>query len=107
MKRTFFGIAGAADALVQTHATLPEYFSKHGYHALSMGKIFHKHPADQGHWAFDQWERTSGGFAIDRERQSSRTANVVAGQPGPKLPGRNEDGGGDGEAGTLFGWGPT
>ncbi len=24
--------------------TLPEYFSQHGYHSLSMGKIFHRHP---------------------------------------------------------------
>ena len=24
--------------------TLPEYFAKHGYHTLSTGKIFHKHP---------------------------------------------------------------
>ena len=27
-------------ALVQTHLTLPEFFSKHGYHTLSNGKIF-------------------------------------------------------------------
>jgi arylsulfatase A-like enzyme len=94
--------------MVQTHATLPEYFSKHGYHALSMGKIFHKHPADQGHWAFDQWERNRGGFAIDPERRSSRTENIVAGQPGPKLPARSrDDDAADGESGTLFGWGPT
>ena len=94
-------------ALVQTHATLPEYFSKHGYHALSRGKIFHKHPADQGHWAFDQWEHTSGGFAIDRERRSSRTENLVDGKPGPKASGASAEADGDGEAGTLFGWGPT
>ena len=94
-------------ALVQAHATLPEYFSKHGYHSLSMGKIFHKHPADQGHWAFDQWERTSGGFALDRERRSSRTENLIDGKPGPKV--ANAEGEGDvgDESGTLFGWGPT
>ena len=33
--------------LVQTHATLPEYFSKHGYYSLSMGKISHKTPTCQ------------------------------------------------------------
>jgi len=33
-------------ALVKTHLTLPEYFSKHGYRTLSTGKIFHKHPGD-------------------------------------------------------------
>ena len=93
--------------LVQTHATLPEYFSQHGYHALSMGKIFHKHPADQGHWAFDQWEPNSGGFAMDAKHQSSRTANLVDGQPGPKMPKGPEDKDAGDEAGTLFGWGPT
>ena len=42
-------------------ATIPEYFSRHGYHSLSMGKIFHKHfvsgrdDMDEGQWAFDQW----------------------------------------------------
>ncbi|MEY3110867.1 MAG: hypothetical protein RL079_1552, partial [Verrucomicrobiota bacterium] len=34
--------------------TLPEYFAKHGYHTLSTGKIFHKHPTakgmDEGQW---------------------------------------------------------
>ncbi|VGO20381.1 sulfatase [Pontiella sulfatireligans] len=47
--------------LVKTHATLPEYFSKHGYYTLSNGKIFHKHGAefgtDFGHWAFDEHAR--------------------------------------------------
>ena len=30
-------------AIVQKSATLPEYFSKHGYITISKGKIFHKH----------------------------------------------------------------
>ena len=40
--------------------TLPQYFSKHGYHTLSRGKIFHRHPwlgdktGDQGLWAFEK-----------------------------------------------------
>lgn len=94
-------------ALVQAHATLPEYFSQHGYHALSMGKIFHKHPADQGHWAFDQWEHTSGGFPIDAKHQSSRTENLVDGQPGPAVPAGDAEADAGDEAGTLFAWGPT
>ena len=46
--------------LVQTHFTLPEYFSKHGYRTLSTGKIFHKHAGDDGQWAFDEWVRHRG-----------------------------------------------
>ncbi len=47
--------------------TLPEYFSQHGYHSLSMGKIFHRHPlpgdngsnnSDTGQWAFDEYHKT-------------------------------------------------
>ncbi|MDO8542980.1 MAG: sulfatase [Opitutaceae bacterium] len=94
-------------ALVQTHATLPEYFSQHGYHAASMGKIFHKHPADQGHWAFDRWENTSGGFPFDGEHQSSRVLNLVDGKPGPKLPPADAEADGGDEAASLFAWGPT
>ena len=59
-------------------ATLPQYFSQHGYHSLSMGKIFHRHPApgdkgskksDAGQWAFDEYVRAKG-FAgpISKER---------------------------------------
>lgn len=48
--------------LVKEHATLPEYFSKHAYHSLANGKIFHKHATehgvDFGHWAFDTFERS-------------------------------------------------
>ena len=46
--------------------TIPQYFSKHGYHSLSRGKIFHTHPAggdkrgDQGQWAFDEWHASEG-----------------------------------------------
>jgi arylsulfatase A-like enzyme len=58
--------------------TLPQYFSQHGYHSLSMGKIFHRHPApgdkgskksDAGQWAFDEYVRAKG-FAgpISKER---------------------------------------
>ncbi len=94
-------------SLVQTHATLPEYFSKNGYHALSMGKIFHKHPGDQGHWAFDQWENTSGTSGVNRAHQSSRTLNLVDGKPGPETVSGDEDPDGGDEAAALFAWGPT
>ncbi|MDH4445367.1 MAG: sulfatase [Akkermansiaceae bacterium] len=45
--------------------TLPQYFSQHGYHTLSTGKIFHKHPAadgmDEGQWAFNEYATPPGG----------------------------------------------
>lgn len=93
--------------MIQTHATLPEYFSKNGYHALSMGKIFHKHPADQGHWAFDQWENTIGGFGMDKQHQTSRVLNLIDGKEGPPPPKVDEDPDVGDEAGALFAWGPT
>jgi arylsulfatase A-like enzyme len=52
--------------------TLPQYFSAHGYHTLSRGKIFHKHSLgnkkdrdslDHGEWAFDEWVHERGGVA--------------------------------------------
>ena len=52
--------------------TLPQYFSVHGYHTLSRGKIFHKHSSgnkknrdslDHGQWAFDEWVHERGGVA--------------------------------------------
>ena len=53
--------------------TLPQYFSAHGYHTLSRGKVFHKHPLDgdknnrdnldHGEWAFDEWVQEKGGVA--------------------------------------------
>ena len=53
--------------------TLPQYFSLHGYHTLSSGKIFHKHPLttdkkrrdalDHGEWAFDEWVHEKGGIS--------------------------------------------
>lgn len=45
--------------------TLPEYFANHGYHTLSAGKIFHKHPTadglDEGQWAFQEFAHPGGG----------------------------------------------
>jgi arylsulfatase A-like enzyme len=96
-------------ALVQTHLTLPEYFSKHGYRTLSTGKIFHKHPGDEGHWAFDQWVASEGGSGSrpDESRLTSRNRNLLDGKPAP-FPATKSAGdeGGDGE-GTEFSWGPT
>lgn len=44
--------------------TLPEYFGKNGYHTLSAGKIFHKHPTpngiDEGQWAFHEFVDPGG-----------------------------------------------
>lgn len=90
--------------LVQVHATLPEYFSKHGYHALSMGKIFHKHGSkhglDAGHWAYDYYEPASGSGAADRTKVTSRNKNLINGKPGPAS--KYNKGGG-----SEFAWGPT
>ena len=90
--------------LVQTHATLPEYFSKNGYHSLSMGKIFHAHQtpngADKGQWAFDEWHETKAGSGVDRTALTSRDKNLIAGEPGP--PSKHTKGGG-----SEFSWGPT
>ncbi|MEI6467789.1 MAG: sulfatase, partial [Verrucomicrobiota bacterium] len=95
--------------LVQTHLTLPEYFSKHGYRTLSTGKIFHKHPGDEGHWAFDQWAASEGGLGSrpDAARVTSRNRNLLDGKPAP-VPAVKSEGseGGEGE-GTEFAWGPT
>ena len=91
---------------VQQHATLPEYFSKHGYHSLSCGKIFHKHAdkdgMDVGHWAFDEYQSAKGGMPVDKTKVTSRNKNLINGKPGPKS--KNSSGGGQG---TEFAWGPT
>ncbi|WP_198416700.1 sulfatase [Marinilabilia rubra] len=63
--------------------TLPEYFSKHGYHSISMGKIFHKHSIpgqkkkDNGEWAFDEWHKTLAGVGtISKERPVNGLPNL-------------------------------
>lgn len=95
--------------LVRTHLTLPEYFSKHGYDTLSMGKVFHQQPGDPGHWAFDKWVQSknpSGGRA-NKDRMTSRNKNLIDGQPAPFEPiteKGEEDGVGEG---NEFSWGPT
>jgi len=81
--------------------TLPEYFSQNGYHTLSMGKIFHRHPIpgskeqDQGQLAFDEWHNDPGGVrTISRERPVNGL---------PNLP--NEDM--SNYHAWAFDWGPT
>ncbi|MGB7328407.1 MAG: sulfatase-like hydrolase/transferase [Rubripirellula sp.] len=60
--------------IVQSHATLPEYFSKNGYQTISCGKIFHAHStengSDLGQWAFDVWQNAKGGGYLFTERKT-------------------------------------
>lgn len=80
--------------------TIPEYFSEHGYHSLSMGKIFHKHGTkvagelDEGEWAFDEWHKsmpTAGPATKDKP------ANGLLDLDGKKANGK----------GAVFDWGPS
>ncbi len=92
--------------LVQTHFTLPEYFSKHGYRTLSTGKIFH---GGQAAWAFDEWFPKQGGSGsqVDPEHATSRKQNLIDGKPAP-FPRSKSTGNDSGEGeGVDFAWGPT
>ena len=84
--------------------TLPQYFSRHGYHSLSMGKIFHRHPApgdqggkksDAGQWAFDEYHNTRGGMGPASKK---RPVNGL-----PNLPNENRSS----YHYRAFDWGPT
>lgn len=90
--------------LIQQYATMPEYFSKNGYLTISRGKIFHKHNTeegrDQGQWAFDIWEPTTGKMAPRPEMYSSRNDGIV---DGVKLADQTYST----RRGTDFAWGPT
>ena len=71
--------------IVQTHATLPEYFSKHGYLTISSGKIFHKHTTatgdDHGHWAFDVWNQEKGTeSAVQEDKMFSCYNGIINGR---------------------------
>ncbi len=94
---------------VQTHLTLPEYFSKNGYFTLSTGKIFHRHPGDSGQWAWDLWFDGDGGKGggADPNHVTSRNKNLVNGKTNvvPAVESEGDEGG-EGE-GTDFAWGPT
>ncbi len=91
-------------SLVQKYATLPEYFDKFGYDTLSRGKIFHAHAtaggSDRGQWAFESWERSSGGTPVNQGKLTSRDRNLINGVPGPP----SEF---DTPGGSEFSWGPT
>ncbi len=90
--------------IVQQNATLPEYFSKHGYLTISRGKIFHRHStedgADPGHWAFDIWEPTTGKGGVNRDKLYSRDKGIINGKKlkDPKF---------TTSGGSSFDWGPT
>lgn len=70
--------------VVQTHATLPEYFSKHGYTTISCGKIFHKHEtangADNGQWAYDVWHEEVSRAGLKPESVYNRNKGIIAGK---------------------------
>jgi arylsulfatase A-like enzyme len=90
--------------IVQTHATLPEYFTKHGYTTISCGKIFHKHETangpDAGHWAYDVWhDELNRGGQIE-ESVYSRNKGIIAGK---KIDNPKHKVGG----GSEFSWGVT
>ena len=72
--------------LVQTHFTMPEYFSRNGYVTISRGKIAHKHSTksgfDSGHWMYDRWVAAAGGGGVDRKTVTSRDKNLINGRPG-------------------------
>ncbi len=91
-------------ALIQQHATLPEYFSKHGYSSLSRGKIFHTHGTangfDAGQWAFDQWVNVAANAPVNQEQITSRRRSLIHGQPG--LPVQRTT-----SRGSDITWGPT
>ncbi len=94
-----FKLAPKAKHLV----TLPEYFSQHGYYTLSMGKIFHKHPApddvkpkktEAGQWAFDEWHPNLGGMG---PASKERPVNGLPNLPNEKMSYHYK----------AFDWGPT
>lgn len=91
--------------LVKSHATLPEYFGRHGYRTLSSGKIFHKHfgstpgTTDEGQWAFQEWVREGGLDKVDPAHHYSRGDGLLDGKPDP-------DSGFREGAGSEFEWGP-
>jgi choline-sulfatase len=90
--------------IVQTHATLPEYFSKNGYVTISKGKIFHKHITengwDHGQWAFDIWEQEKGKGGIQKDKLFSRNKSIINGK-------KIEDNPYAQSGGTEFAWAPT
>ena len=90
-------------SIVQENATLPEYFSKNGYHTLSTGKIFHKHftenGLDEGHWAFHEHQEKIAPTKVKQKQYTSHLKNKingkVVGKPAKK------------QASGHISWGPT
>ncbi|ANW96221.1 hypothetical protein AXE80_07990 [Wenyingzhuangia fucanilytica] len=90
--------------VVKKNATLPEYFSKNGYHTLSNGKIFHKHgtkngKTDFGAWAFDEFAR---GRRYNNDKANpkfltSSKGGVINGQKSPDFKDKL----------SKLSWGPT
>lgn len=70
--------------IVQENATMPEYFSKHGYVTISSGKIFHGHNTtnglDYGQWAFDVWNLATGDYEIREDKFFSRDKGIINGK---------------------------
>ncbi|MCX6854202.1 MAG: sulfatase [Verrucomicrobia bacterium] len=93
-----------SSTIVQTHATLPEYFSKNGYTTISSGKIFHKHETaagfDSGHWAYDVWGDELNRGGQKDESVYSRNKGIIAGK---KIDNPKHKVGG----GSEFSWGVT
>ncbi|MDF1812198.1 MAG: sulfatase [Verrucomicrobiales bacterium] len=90
--------------LVQTHATLPEYFSGNGYFTVSRGKIAHRQTtakgSDPGHWMYDSWVPSPGGYGVDRSTVTSRDKNLIHGKKAP--PSKHTK-----SSGSEFAWGVT
>ncbi|MDZ8119735.1 sulfatase [Pontiella agarivorans] len=89
--------------IVKTHATLPEYFTQHGYYTLSNGKIFHKHGIDGkytdfGHWAWDEHARARRGVnnRPDKAKLTAAGAGIINGISKPEYKGK-----------AKLSWGPT
>jgi arylsulfatase A-like enzyme len=91
-------------ALVQEYATLPEYFSQHGYLTITRGKIYHAHSTengtDRGQWAWDVYVPGSGGTPVDKSKFYSRRQGIFGGK-------KVEDAPYSDPRGSEFGWGPT
>lgn len=90
--------------IVKKNATLPEYFSKNGYHTLSNGKIFHKHgtkngKTDFGAWAYDEFARGRryNNDGADSKYVTSSKAGVINGKKNPDFKAKD----------SKLSWGPT
>ena len=89
--------------IVKENATLPEYFSKNGYHTLANGKIFHKHGTangtDFGHWAFNEFARARryNNDPVDKTKYTSSKAGIINGVKNENFKNKN----------AKLSWGPT